>query len=736
MLSRLSGLPTRLLPILAVTLGALSSACRSKPAEVPVSAAEAPVPAVGDLLLGLRFVVATRDGVLARAHVDQIHVAIATANAALRPDGIRVFATRIEAFPMPRLANVLPLKDDLDGDRPTTWLEVEPELRRAFPTTMSVPPNLASRETESNWMRFAGTMLTPPNEMVVWIVERSDGNWGALPWLGRGFTINTGSLADATVFSHELGHALGLQHTFELPTSDAIEPATGRPRSPGSVYDLIYGKASPNGPATFFTSAAQVRAFQGELAPLDDGRCDSAKSGYLVCPGVATRPRLVTGDPALAGLAWQVAESDTPRFGANLMSYLNKGEAGALSRSQTRIARAMLRSDVVISDAWPVMAGRRAGLPQATVPWIHRLPLAADFDGDGRRDVVAYDHANGRFVVATSRSGFQSVETVDAGRPGDVPVIADFDGDGRHDVATFRADIGPQGPASFTICKSASGNGCSAPSVLPLGIRGDVPTAVRQPGRAACPAVFRPTSGTFIAHCGAAASVHEVGGAGWVPLVDAWTDAASDDVVMTAAPGWQTKTLRSGALHATTASGPAFERSPGLAGAEGAVPIRRVVLANGRPGLGWFVPSTGGVWIARSTDEKPSLAATVGSEDRPFGVLLDGDTPTVLLLRAFGAGHGLIVHRGSTERGARTSLGQPEVAEAHVIGDATGDGKPDVLVHPRHASYVFLFASESAWETPTSIRLPVSALAELLLGIPFSGSRPGRAGMAGYIPLP
>ncbi|MEP6916742.1 MAG: SBBP repeat-containing protein, partial [Acidobacteriota bacterium] len=67
----------------------------------------------------------------------------------------------------------------------------------------------------------------------------------------------------------------------------------------------------------------------------------------------------------------------------------------------------------------------------------------ADFDGDGRSDLVLFRPDTGLWYVALSTTGYTSYSTAGPfGTTGDVTVPADFDGDGRADRAVFRPSLG------------------------------------------------------------------------------------------------------------------------------------------------------------------------------------------------------------------------------------------------------------------------------------------------------
>lgn len=122
-------------------------------------------------------------------------------------------------------------------------------------------------------------------------------------------------------------------------------------------------------------------------------------------------------------------------------------------------------------------------------------PLAADLDGDGNDELVAY--TDGVWRVA----GW--ADELALGIAGDVPVPGDYDGDGAAQAAVFRPATG-----EWLV------DGAAAPSVL--GQAGDVPVPAPYAARnVTTPAVFRPSTGEWLV--GGAAPVR-FGEAGDVPV--------------------------------------------------------------------------------------------------------------------------------------------------------------------------------------------------------------------------
>jgi hypothetical protein len=121
------------------------------------------------------------------------------------------------------------------------------------------------------------------------------------------------------------------------------------------------------------------------------------------------------------------------------------------------------------------------------------VPLAGDFDGDGKTDIAIYRPASGTWFILKSSSGF--VDWIYQGwgvrAEGDQPVPGDYDGDGKTDLAVYR-------PASGTwfILKSSSNNsdwlwdgwGNATDVPMPADYDGDGKTDL---------AIYRPSTGEW-----------------------------------------------------------------------------------------------------------------------------------------------------------------------------------------------------------------------------------------------
>jgi len=110
------------------------------------------------------------------------------------------------------------------------------------------------------------------------------------------------------------------------------------------------------------------------------------------------------------------------------------------------------RSDPAIwrpsSGMWFIRESSTSFATYKAIPWgsgaLGDVAVPADYDGDGRTDVAVWRPQDGTWYIKTSRSGYANYFAVQWGTAAfrDVPLPADYDGDGRADLAVWRPDTG------------------------------------------------------------------------------------------------------------------------------------------------------------------------------------------------------------------------------------------------------------------------------------------------------
>ena len=96
----------------------------------------------------------------------------------------------------------------------------------------------------------------------------------------------------------------------------------------------------------------------------------------------------------------------------------------------------------------------------------------ADFDGDGKADLVVYRPTTGEWFVRYSSSSYSYTTWTSYGwgLPGDVPLVADFDGDRKTDLVVYRPSTG-----EWFVRYSSSSYSYTTWTSYGWGLPGDVP---------------------------------------------------------------------------------------------------------------------------------------------------------------------------------------------------------------------------------------------------------------------
>jgi hypothetical protein len=119
------------------------------------------------------------------------------------------------------------------------------------------------------------------------------------------------------------------------------------------------------------------------------------------------------------------------------------------------------------------------------------VPVRGDFDGDGIADLAIYRPSTGEWWLRESTAGYANVRLYQWGLPGDVPVPRDYDGDGKTDIAIWRPSTG-----EWWLVQSTTGN--TTASLYQWGLAGDTPLPADFDGDGMTDlAVWRPATGTW-----------------------------------------------------------------------------------------------------------------------------------------------------------------------------------------------------------------------------------------------
>jgi hypothetical protein len=465
---------------------------------------------------------------------ETFRVGVALANDVFRPAGIQFYIKSVEKYGAPLLG-------DIDRSTQLTWAQVYPEFVKVWPALAATPNKYSTDPTRTDftWLSKMAAYEGSPYEILVWVPQSNAGNafnYGEQPWEGRMIYVHAPQLntwtsgPGAYSLAHELGHFLGLTHTFAGPYSADLSTLGASPESgaPGSLlrsqyWDLVYKPGSSGSPHTYFTSRIGAIANEASLAAIDssvatgNGYCANTyplvyspgdarnccgnydQQCSIVCSissGGTTEVRFwddVPGyDANIAGLGFRFIGDSTaaPNRGSNVMSYMRQGSintaprcGGSIGTSQIEAVRRYLRYDMPIQwTGAPVPSGARPLLGQMQP----REPLdSLDFDQDGLRDFGFWDPpvdltGTGSFRLVRTTSGNTSIT---AGVLGDIPVPGEYfyDVGAAHqktDLALFRPGGGVSNNDAYSTAATwvlCNGLACGSPTSVSFGERGDIP---------------------------------------------------------------------------------------------------------------------------------------------------------------------------------------------------------------------------------------------------------------------
>jgi uncharacterized repeat protein (TIGR03803 family) len=262
------------------------------------------------------------------------------------------------------------------------------------------------------------------------------------------------------------------------------------------------------------------------------------------------------------------------------------------------------------------------------------MSLNADFDGDGKADLVVYRPNNGGWFIrySTSHYNYADAGSFEWGVPGDAPLVADFDGDRHSDLVVWRPTNG-----TWYVRYSSSGYSYANWTSYQWGLPSDTPVAADLDGDGRTDlVVWRPADGTWYVRYSssnysyASSTSYQWGLPGDTPLVaDVDGDRKSDLVLWRPTTGiWYVRYSSSNYSYMDWRS---YQW-----GVLGDTPIAADLDGDGKSDLVVWRPTTG-TWYVRYSSSNYSYADWTSYQwgvvaDTPIAADLDGDGRTDLVI--------------------------------------------------------------------------------------------------------
>jgi hypothetical protein len=291
------------------------------------------------------------------------------------------------------------------------------------------------------------------------------------------------------LFSHEVGHNLGSQHTHACRWNDtaidgcaAVEGACPNPGLPppnggtimsycpgvvGVSFALGYGPQPSARILERYNAAACLTDCASTVVPKRlfdfDGDRRADVSVYRPSTGI-----------------WYIQQSTVGFAG---YSFGADGDliVPADFDGDDRTDLAVFRST---TGTWYVQQST-AGFAGYAFGASGDVPVPADYDNDGKADLAVFRPSTGAWYLQQTSAGFIGIVF---GANGDMPVAADYDGDGKADIAVFRPSTGVWYIQRSSLGFTGIAFGANGDKVVPADYDGDGKADV---------AVFRPSNGVW-----------------------------------------------------------------------------------------------------------------------------------------------------------------------------------------------------------------------------------------------